>query len=450
MTGASSDAPAGRLSSLLKTRILREGAWVASGQIISALAALISIRIMTELLRPEEFGRITLLVGVAALALGLTANPHLQAMIRYYPEWRMNGRVDVLRRVATGLIATLVAVAVLVLVGGWGVAALTSDANGYVGLLVAALLVVDVLRSFELAFFNAARRQRSAAIVQVADAWSRPLLAMLAVLAFGSSAEAALAGYIAGSLLVVVVMHMMTRLEGADPVLPAGLTATNGQLGTDQLSKAIKRYALPLAPLAIFGWISGMGDRYVIGGLLGMAEVGLYAAAYGLASRPFLMLSGIIEQTLRPVLQNAIATGDGGRIAQAKRAMLATTTAGAVFGVLCFVVLNDVVAGLLLAEEYRVAAGLMPWVALGYALLTISNVFSRFCYAFDATGSVLMLTVAGALIGIAVLVPAVMWHGLRGAVIAVPVRFGVELALSALLAGRAERRFLANNAVTPQ
>ena len=55
---------------------------MASGQVLSALAALVSIRIMTELLPPEEFGRLTLLLGAAALALGLAATPRLQGCLQ--------------------------------------------------------------------------------------------------------------------------------------------------------------------------------------------------------------------------------------------------------------------------------------------------------------------------------------------------------------------------------
>ncbi len=78
---------------LLRRRILREGAWVAAGQIASAAATIVSIRIMTELLTPDGFDRLTLLVGVAALALGLAANPRLQALMRYYPDAAHEGRI---------------------------------------------------------------------------------------------------------------------------------------------------------------------------------------------------------------------------------------------------------------------------------------------------------------------------------------------------------------------
>ena len=430
------------MGSILQRRIFREGAWVAAGEVLSAVAALASLRIMTELLPTAEFGRFTLLVGIAALALGLVATPKLQAVLRYYPDWQVRGEVTTLRSVAGGQIARQVILAVNLLVAGGIAASFLTGQVWYAGVLVAMLLVAEALRSFELAFFNAARRQRSGALIRAADAWLKPIMAIGMVLLLGNTSEAALVGSILGAFLILALMRRLVRLEGLD----AGFGSqqpTGDASSRDELARAIRRYALPLTPLAIFGWFSGMGDRYVIAGVLSLSDVGLYAAIYGLASRPFLMLSGIIEMTLRPVLQNAIASGSHDRIRKAKYQLLLVTSVGAAFGVLCFVALSSVAAKVFLAEEYRSAAHLMPWIALGYAFLSVSSMYSRICYAFDATGSILILTVAGALTGVAVLVPAALAYGLAGAVAAVPVGFGVELILSALFARRAEARLLA-------
>lgn len=433
--------PQGLLARLVGRRVARDGAWVAAGQLMSAIFALGSIRIITELLPPNEFGQLTLLVGIAALALGLTASPRLQALLRYYPDASREGRVHALRRIGIQLITPLVAVAVGVIVIGWLVASSRLGQAWFTGLMIAALLVVDCFRSFELSMFNAARRQRGAALIYTSDALARPVMAIVTVLIFGRSADAALAGYVAGSALVLIFIRMTMRLEGLGPEIGEHRPDFAGRDLTD-LAATIRRYALPLAPLAIFGWLSGMGDRYVIAGLLTIEDAGLYAAAYALASRPFLMLYGVIELTVRPILQNAIAAGDLKLVARVKRSFLLLVVSGAAFGVVGFALLSEVVAGLMLAVEYRMVAEFMPWIALGYALYMTSNVFSRFCYAFDGTQAVLTLTVAGSLTGLAVLVPAIHFGGLLGAAAAVPVRFAVELVLSSLLAGRAERKYL--------
>lgn len=431
-----------RISRLFPGRgdgLVREGLWVAVGQFISVCAILVSIRVLTELLRPDEFGRLNLLMGVSTLVLGLTATPWLQGAIRYYPECCAVDGVNVLRQITIKMIAKSVGLSCILILVGWVGADYIYGEKAWVGLLVIAILLVDVARSIELALFNAARRQRVSAIIQAADAWARPLFAIVAVVLIGASAEVALSGYIAGSALVVFALYQLSRVEGG-----IGRKRSENRVSivnTELLKTKLKHYTFPLLPLAVFGWVSGMGDRYVIGGILGVKEVGLYAAAYGLASRPFLIVSGIIEQTIRPVLQNAIEKGDFVEIKQAKLGMLASLAGLAVVGVLSFCVLKDVAARILLAEDYRVAADLMPWIALGYGLYIISNGYSRLCYAFDATYSILALTALGAVIGVAVLVPAMVMYGLKGAVLAVPVRFGIELIMSFILARKAERRY---------
>lgn len=423
-------------------RIARDAMWTAGGQLVSAVAFLASVRIMTEILSPDEFGRLALMLGVSALALGLSATPRLQALMRYYPDWWRTGEIGALRKTGGEVVGRTVLFSAAVILCGWFTYTALFGGQWYVGLLIATILIVDSIRSFELSLFNAARRQRDAALLLAADAWSRPLLAIAVITSAGASATAALAGYAAGSTLVIAIIRLAMPLEGsATRNTPAPLGGFFPPRTDAQLAQAIRRYAFPLAPLAIFGWFSGVGDRYVIAGLLNMHDAGLYAAVYGLASRPFLMLSGIIELTLRPVLYDAIAARNGKLIKQSKRALVIASVMGGAAGVFGFALLSDFVGQLLLAPEYRNATDLMPWVALGYAFYGLSNVFSRFCYAFDDTKAVLILTVAGTLSGLAVLVTTLHLGGLAGAVLAVPAQFGVELALSILLARRAEHRF---------
>lgn len=407
---------------------------------MSAIAALISIRIMTELLPPAEFGRLTLLIGASALALGLVSTPRLQAVIRYYPEWRKSNQLRILRQSAAAIIHRLVMMAAVVIALGGGIYSIFSSQTWHIGFVIAGLLVVDALHAFELAFFNAARRQRDAAIMQSANAWARPLMAIACAWIFGFNAEAAVAGYIAGSALILLVARTILQFEGisSEPETQRSCDSSDHA----KLSSAIKRYALPLAPLAIFGWLSGMGDRYIIAGILTMQEVGLYAAAYGLASRPFLMLSTVIEQTFRPVLQNAIADGKRKDIAAIKRRMLFISIGCAATGIIAFITLKNIAGNIFLAKEYYAATTLMTWIALGYGFLCIASVYTRLCYAFDATRYVLILTTAGSLAGLLLLVPAALLYGLAGAVLVVPIRFAIELMLSIVFSQRAESRYL--------
>lgn len=419
-------------------QIAHEGAWVALGQVASILGTLASIRLMTEVLPPQEFGRFTLLVGVAALALGLTASPILQAILRFYPDCARINEVRSLRHLGSEKIRSSVLIAAAVISVGWTIASKqASVGQWFIGVFIAALLTVDALRSFELAMLNAARRQREAALLSAADAWLRPLLAFFAVGIFGASASAALAGYILGSAAAILAMRLIGQLEARNISAVEAPATADRLFSRDELAVGIQQYSWPLVPLAIAGWLSGMGDRYVIGGLLGLEQAGLYSAAYGLASRPFISMFAVIELTMRPILQNAIAAGDTMLISRTQRTFLVFTLIGSGGGVLCFMFLSKYVAYLLLAPEYRGVARLMPWIALGYALYAISCAYTRFCYAFDRTKAVLCITAIGTLTGFLVLLPAVKIGGLIGATLAVPVQFAIQLGLAYILAKRA-------------
>lgn len=422
---------------LFGRRIVREGAWVAAGQIASAAAAIVSIRIMTELLTPDEFGRLTLLVGLAALALGISVEPRLQAVMRSYADAAREGRIGNLRAIGVRLVAPMVAGTALLIAGGGFVAGPWRGEPWFAGVLVAVMLLVDCLRMFEMALFSAARRQRAMAAIYAADAWSRPLMAVAAVLAFGASAESALAGYVGGSAAVVLAMRAFMRLEGVGEAAPPRDMSKDAELAA-----AMRRYALPLAPLAILGWFNGIGDRYVIGGMIGLHEAGLYAAAYGLVSKPFLMLGTMAELLMRPILFDAVAADDAGARRRAKLLWFALVGGGSAFGVLCFLVLGPYVAAVVLAADYReTAVAMMGWIALGYAFYVMSVVNIRLCYAFHDTRAALLLTIASSAVMLATLLVFLKLYGLLGAAMAVPVYFGFQWAMAAALARRAERNW---------
>lgn len=419
--------------------LLRNGVWVLAGQVGNSLALLLSIRILTESLSPDAFGRLTLLLGVSALILGLSITPPLQALARYFPDWKQQSGSHALRRQMMRLLSVRIGMACGLLVIAAYVAAPLLSEGRTIGLLLALLLIVDSLRSFELVMFNSARRQSAQSMLLIADTWCRLGVAALAMMFAEATPELVIGAYLLASAAVLLCVYIARVGEGASA---SPVPSSTGGLDLSGFAARIRAYELPLVPLALFGWLSGMGDRYLLGGLAGFAVAGLYAAAYALASRPFLMLSTIIELTMRPVLHDAISAGRLSEVDRAGRIWLLLVLAGSSLGVLAFLVASPLVSRLVLATEYQQAAELMPWLALGYALQALSTAFTRFCYAFEDTKAVLHLTMIGSVAGLAVMVPAVMVAGLIGAAIAVPVRFAIELMFAIHFSRKAHRRAL--------
>jgi len=409
--------------------VLRDGFIVTIGQIGSAIGAVISIRILTEVLEPAVLGSLTLIFGIVIFSEGLAVNPVMQALLRYYAPHAKADRLPTLRAKAAKILKVgvlLLGVAAILGSTGYG---LIQDEWGYlvVAILVSITLATDSALSTELTLFNAANRQRPLAIWKTVDACTRPVLAWAAVAALGTSLNNALLGYVLGAIVVWVMVLTFSKREGLCETNPCQFGAQ------DDVKQALLRYALPLIPLALVSWLSHWSDRYVVGGLLGLEDVGIYSAAYGIASRPVSMICGTIDTTIRPRYFEAVSSGDVKREDQIFSMWVVLISGATAVLMACFLFLSEPIAKLLVAERYQGGAWLMPWVAAGYGLLAISQVFASTCYAKLKTRLLLFVESIGAVSRVIVAYPAIMHAGLFGAAVAVPAAFGVQLMASVMV-----------------
>lgn len=414
-------------------RIVRETAWVFAGQGAAALATLVGLRVITELVPPVVYGTVALALGVVALAQGLAVGPLMQAVLRYYPDLAARGRVGELRSVTFRALRRLLAIsslALLLFAIGWAVA---EPSYAVLAALTVALFAVEVARSVEVTFLNAARRQRAMALLVAADAWLRPLAAVAVVWAWGPHGAAVMAGYLIGAALVLAAYRVTARVQ---PLPTPGAASAD----THGLAARLQAYAWPLTALPLIGWVSGQADRYLIGALAGVSAAGIYAALYGLASKSFLMLSASVELALRQPFYARVADDDqrGARVAFGVWLGGVLAAAFALWGL--FALFHAEIAAVLLAAEYRAHAALMAWIAAGYVLLAAAQVFERVCYAYHDTRGVLLVQAAGAALSVAIAAPLVWRHGIEGAAWAVPAYFGAQLLLTMARAHHAWRQ----------
>jgi O-antigen/teichoic acid export membrane protein len=413
-------------------RQLSEIAWVVGGQAATATGTIVGVRVLTQFLTPTAYGTVSLALGLSTLAINLVAAPVTQAAIHFHPRVVLEGSVRELlssvlrcyRTMAPWVAAAALIAGVVYVASGQGTPVLV--------LLVAALLASDCWRSANLSLLNAERRQRRYALWQTGDAWSRPLAAVAAVLLFGRSAVTVLAAHVVVSSVLLTVFSY--RLWPRD-----SSASSDAMTRSRSLDSRMWKYALPLIPLGLISWASSLGDRYIIGSTLGVADTGLYAAVYGLASSPFLIVNGTVEQALRPIYQAAVSRNDRLRARRILMLWFGSVVAVCGVGVLIFVFAHELLASLAVAEPYRRASGLMPWIAAGYAIRAASYVFERVSYAYGKTHRVLITQLCAAAATVIVMPLGILTLGIRGAAMAVPVYFSVQFVTAAILARRTIR-----------
>ncbi|OAI49810.1 hypothetical protein AYO43_00075 [Nitrospira sp. SCGC AG-212-E16] len=417
---------------------MKSGDWLRSdffsvgvSQTIAALGQIIGVRLLTEALSPAVFGEVILLLGVVTLATSVLVNPTMQALLRYYPEYAQFGDGASVERTALQRIMrnSALALPLSIPLGVLGVAAGWFSPTVIILLLI--LVAVDGLRMLRTTIMNASRQHHRYGVWQIGEAWGRPLLAYGAIVWWGIHTEIVLAAYIITSLALYGCMN-----HSIDP-RPAVMPGRD--VNEDDLLRKFAIYGMPLIPLGLLGWISGMADRYMIGSMLSAENVGMYAAAYGLASRPMLMLSSIAETAIRPVYSTAVVRNDLEASRKCLVAWFAVVCTAGIATCVLFALFHQQLAYLLLGPGFREASHFMPWIAAGYSLLALYHISVRVCLAHDAPQAVTLTEAAGAVLAVAMGFIFIRTSGVSGAALAVPLFCGIQLVVSVWLAVRSVR-----------
>lgn len=410
--------------------MLSDGLWVVTGQAVSMVALLAGTRAITEFVDPVVYGRVNLLQNLVALLRSSGFSPLLNAGYRYYSEAARDQRVAALRAlISKDLIHMMVGGILLLAVMlfawlGYSSATLVTTA------VLALLLAADVARNLEITLLSAARRQRLVAVLTIVESCARPVLVVLLAWRFGSSSTVILMALL-GSLLLPVLIGRLQRTPEESARAPGAESVPGAEFVT-----GLRRYAWQLAPYGALTWVISVSDRYLIEWFSPeRADVGVYSAGYALVSQPFIILTGILAATLRPVWFSAASNSDAHTAARTFRLWLMLAAVGGGLGAALTWALAAWATRTLLAPQYAAAASLMPWIAAGYFFYSIQQVLENHLLAMKRGLAVLLAGAIAATLAIAVTAPLVYHFGMMGAAYACPIYFGGHCLACAALAG---------------
>jgi O-antigen/teichoic acid export membrane protein len=417
-------------------RIISEGSWVVAGQGMSGILTLAGTRLITQTISPELYGAVNLAQNALVLLRTLFCFPMLSAGLRYYPDAERGGYVLELRRMLWRTLSrAVIAMEVLAILGGliWSI---RTGIHPSIVLVLAAFIALDVIRTLEMSLFNAARLQRPAAIFSVIETLARPLLVVAGVLLIGKTVVVVLGAIAASIFVTLVLLYVSVNSGGAsgEAALPP------------EIAREMRRYAMPLIPMALLLWINSVSDRYIIEWIShDMSSVGVYAAGYGLISQPFLLIHGVVALTLRPVYFAAVSRVDHHRAERTFHLWLAITASICVTATISIFLARDIIVEVLLGPKYHGAAVFVPWIALGYLFYVIEQVLEQKLLAYKRTSSVLAAQTCGGVASITVTIPLVMHFGAIGAAYACPLYFLIQtLVVAILVYGRASNEYPAS------
>lgn len=292
---------------LFALHLTKELYWVAVGQFVALLGGVATIKLLTNLMSVQNYGILTLGLTFVGLSGQFAYGPLANAIARYFPIWQEKGNLGgLLRGVRTGHERLFIFVMSISVVLSFIAGAIFGVQWGWLFFVSAILAVVTGAQSSLLTLQTAVRERKSVAVFQALDPWLRTGIAVVAMWAIGRSAHVALAGFTLGTGLVVVMQLYLLKKKGdwSELFQKTGILHEQDKVVLGQLWS----YAVAFVPIAACGVIASYADRWILLGMFGEKEVGIYAALLLIASTPINALAAVLHQFIVPVVFTKVGT----------------------------------------------------------------------------------------------------------------------------------------------
>ncbi len=292
-------------SKLLRAR--REFLWVAIGQVTALAGAFVGIKVLTNALGAEEYGRLSLGLTLAGIVNLFVYGPLSQWVLRFFsihrerhelgPYFLAIRKVYALATAGVGAITLLAAMILWRFIG-----------SEWIILLICASLfaVVAGANNVFVALQSAVRDRKVVALHQGADAWLRPMLAVALLYVFSNSGYVALLGFFLGTFLIT--LSQQASAKQSEAIADHLRHREVSQDSWERMRGEFLEYVSPFAFFAFFGAISLYADRWILQGVFGAKEVGIYTAMYQIANAPMMLLVGVVSQLVTPVIFDRAGT----------------------------------------------------------------------------------------------------------------------------------------------
>ena len=286
------------LEKIKSKRIQKEAAWIIIGQAGTAVAGIFGIKLLTNVLGPAEFGKLSLANTIIALiSTNFLFGPLGAGIKRFWAICKSEGSLKEFYAASKQLKHRTIAISIVVSV------VLTVIVFFFKGMEWATLFAVSTAAGIfggwlglRVAVFTAARKRPLVACLNIGNAFSRPVIAVCLVLLISVSAFWAMAGYlVAAILLVIVAEYFYVNIASSTS------TSISGKNTAPNIKKNIISFSWPFAIWGIFGWLHLSCDKWALQSFYGPEIVGAFAVVSQLAVYPLIFGSGFLSTLIVPV-----------------------------------------------------------------------------------------------------------------------------------------------------
>ena len=359
-----------------------EALWVFLGQTGNALGVLLGMKVLTQVLDPFEFGRLSIGNTVVLLISNSLFGPLGHGFMRFWSISHDRDQVEEFVFTANRYGGWLL---FFVLAGSF-VFFVFSSATGWFDSqdLIAVALIVGALVGYfglRLAVLLGARKRKIVALINVGAAIFKPLGATFLVIVFVSNADCAMWGYLITTLgILLIVEHYYKNVIKED--LKSSSNNHGNGVKAGEMGKEILAFSWPFCAWGIFVWIHQSCDRWSLLAFHGADVVGAFSVVALLAAYPLMFSSGFLLNLFMPVAyERAGSLSSYSALKSAYKfilVMVAVYTLGAVALIGFFVFFHEAIVLLMSNAEYVKFSYLLPVLTLSWAFFYLGEALAAF------------------------------------------------------------------------
>ena len=339
----------------------------------------VGTRLLTEVASTSTFGEAKLVLGIIGLFIALTVSPFSQfAMREYHDAVEMDKGVEFktfARSLMWRVVCMFSATIVFFLLIYW---LITSSPPLYTCIIAGLMFSGESFFSLERSFLITQNLQIDASFATILKQWCLPFAATAGIIVFGDSSSS----FLAAQATILLSIIILIRWYGRNLKIVSSIDSTTHK----QWIFEAKKFVYPMLGLGFFNWVVNISDRYILAYYLSAAEVGKYAAVYGLVMTPLTALGVASATLLYPLWFKKAAEGDQNGQKRMQWGMILLTSTTAVAAVTLVWLFGDLIVSLILAERYREGAKiLMLWLVVGGGFLIVSFGMDMRAYAEKRT-----------------------------------------------------------------
>lgn len=346
-------------------RLLVQASHYSLSSVLTMLAGLVTFPVLTRIFSVADYGAMNLVAATLSVSVAFGKVGIQHSIVRYQSEISAGkSRYTLAELFSTTILAmtaSAVVVAAVVVVGTHVVPLKWLGGVGEVrGLLTIAsgLILVQVLESALVNFLRAEQNTAALMKYQVAKKYLSLGLILTAVLVLSRTLSAFYTASVVAEGLAVLGLFTILLRRGHPMPRPA-------QFSTP-LYKHLLAFGIPMMIGYEFsGLILAVGDRYVIDGMLGEEQLGLYSAAYNLCQYVQAAVIASIGQAIMPIyMQMWDRDGHEATASFIARSLRTYVLFGAPIIAGVAAVATELLPSLA-SSKYASASGVLPWVMAG-------------------------------------------------------------------------------------